>query len=149
MLFVVDRPRLQRIISIVRDDRAPAAQMNQGPFLRVEAADDRLKLSGQIVEAEFPATVYEPCVLFLRVTIFRRLLGTMRLKELGVRHMTFQANSDGLMFGDVRLPFNVGEMLLYPDPTTAPQQHPEERPADVLDEPDIPPDPQGKLFEGL
>ena len=140
---------MQRIISIVRDDRAHAAQMNQGPFLRLEAADDRLKLSGQIVEAEFPATVYEPGVLFLRVTIFRRLLGTMRLKELGVREMTFQVNSDGLIFADVRLPFDVGDMLLYPDPSTAPQQHPEERLADVRGAPDIPRDPQGKLFEGL
>lgn len=74
MLFVVDKPRLQRMISIVRDDRTSAAQVDGGPFLRLEANDDRLKLAGQIVEAEFPATIYEPGVLFLRVTLLRRVL---------------------------------------------------------------------------
>ena len=149
MLFVVDKPRLQRIISIVRDDRTSETQADDGPFLRLEANDDRLKLAGKEVEAEFSATVYEPGVLFLRVTLFRRLLKTMTVKQLHVRYMTFQVNSDGLTFGDVHMPFDAADMLLYPDVHTAPQEHPEKRLAVQEEAPRTRKDPQGELFEDL
>ena len=98
MLFVVDKPRLQRIISIVRDDRTSETQADDGPFLRLEANDDRLKLSGKLVEADFPATDYKPGGLFLRLTLFRRLIKTITFKQLLVHYMTFQVKSDGLSF---------------------------------------------------
>ena len=56
MLFVVDKPRLQRIIAITRDDRRPKDQTNTGPFFRIEASGDHLRLTGHQVESKFPAT---------------------------------------------------------------------------------------------
>jgi hypothetical protein len=77
MFFVVDRPRLQRIIAIVRKDRTPDTQDSNAPFLRLEARGDELTVDGGEVSGTFPAAVYESGVLFLRTTIFRRLLRTM------------------------------------------------------------------------
>ena len=71
MFFVVDKPRLQRMISIVREDRTRKNQGNKSPFLRIEARGNELSLSSEAVAATFPATVYEPGVLFLRTTLFR------------------------------------------------------------------------------
>ncbi len=71
VFFVIDRPRLQRIISIVRGDRTPANQGANAPFLRFEASGNELSVLGLDVEATIPATVYEPGVLFLRATPFR------------------------------------------------------------------------------
>ena len=120
MQFTVDKPRLQRMIAIVRDDRRPKKDETTEPFVRIEArSDGMLKLSGPWVEAEFPATVHEPGVLFLRITLFRRLL-----KTFSVRNMTFQANQNGLTFGDVRYPLESANMLFYPDPDQAPERHP-------------------------
>ena len=93
------------------------------------AGGDRLKLSGREVEAEFPATVYESGVLFLRVTVFRRLLRTFT----GEKTITIQANEEGLMFGDVRLPLESRDMLLYPDPAQALCDRETQWPLDRLD----------------
>jgi hypothetical protein len=157
MLFVVNKSRLQRMIGITRDDRSANTQEADGPFLRIEANDGHLRLTGRVVDAEFPATVYEPGVLFLRVTKFRRMLRMMTVKGLGMRELTFQLNRDGLTFGDVHLPFEIGDMLLYPDPQTAPGQHPQDRLSNETGEGGkpteddgnnkaTPPDPQGSLF---
>jgi hypothetical protein len=102
--------------------------------MRIEARDDRLKMDGRVASAQFPATVYEPGVLFMRVTTFRRLLRTYTLDELGTRYLTFQIREDGLSFADIRMGFAFGDMLLYPDPDTAPERHPEER---LAPEPDL------------
>src|SRR5947207_136337 len=112
MFFVVNRPRLQRLIAITRDDRRPDQQRDDGPYFRIEASGDRLKLTGRLVEAEFPATIYEPGVLFLRITTFRRLLQTFP----GTKDIAIQVNADGLFLDNVRLSLDVGDMLLYVDP---------------------------------
>ena len=120
MLFVIDKPQLQRIIAIVRDDRRKEDQGLAGPFLRLEARDDYVKLDGLEVSAEIPATVYEPGVLFLKATLFRRLLPTFK----GEKFLTIQVMADGVLMGPVRLPLESNDMLLYPDPDQAPQVHP-------------------------
>jgi len=46
MLFVVDKPRLQRMIAIVREDRTPHKQGYNAPFLRLKATGNELAVSG-------------------------------------------------------------------------------------------------------
>ena len=124
MFFVVDKPRLQRMISIVREDRTRKDQGKNSPFLRIEAVGNELSLSSEAVAATFPATVYEPGVLFLRTTQFRRLIGTFK----GEKFLSFQVTKDGLNFGNVLLPFEGSDMVLYLDPEQAPQSWPPEAP---------------------
>ena len=45
MFFVIDKPRLQRIIAIVRDDRTRKTQGSAGPYMRLEARDGQLTLN--------------------------------------------------------------------------------------------------------
>jgi hypothetical protein len=120
MLFVIDKPKFQRAISIVRDDRKKRSQGLAGPFMRLEAKDDHVKIDGVEASAKIPATVYEPGVLFLKVTLLRRLLQTIKGEEF----LTIQVMADGVLIGHARLPLESNEMLLYTDPTTAPQKHP-------------------------
>ena len=120
MLFVIDKPHFQRVIAIVRDDRRKKDQGLAGPFLRLEARDDFLKLDGLEVSGKIPATVYEPGVLFLKATKFRRLLPTFK----GEKCLTIQVTGDELLMGYVRLPLESNEMLLYPNPNQAPPVHP-------------------------
>lgn len=120
MFFVIDKPQFQRVIAIVRDDRRKEDQGLAGPFLRLEARDDYLKLDGLEVSAKIPATVHEPGVLFLKVTLFRRLLRTFK----GEKFLTIQVTADELLMGYVRLPLESNEMLLYPNPAQAPPVHP-------------------------
>lgn len=150
MLFVVNRHRLQRMIALTRDDRRPEQQGDHvGPFFRIEASGERLRLTGRQVEATFPATVYEPGVLFLRVTVFRRLLGTFK----GVHVVAIQVNQDGMFLDNIHLSLDALDMLLYPDTATAPMVHPLERlePDDPLPVPVKEPEPEGygPLFEGV
>lgn len=120
MLLVIDKPQLQRIIAIVRDDRRKKDQGLTGPFLRLEARDNYLKLDGLEVSAKISATVYEPGVLFLKATRFRKLLPTFK----GEKYLTIQVTADELLMGYVRLPLESNEMLLYPNPDQAPPVHP-------------------------
>lgn len=123
MFFVVEKARLQHNISIVRDDRTQKSLGSAGPYLRLEAKDDYLKLDGLEASARFPATVYEPGVLFLKITVFRRLLTTFK----GERFLSIQVVGDELLLGQVRLPMNSNDMLLYANPDQAPAQHPSVR----------------------
>jgi hypothetical protein len=125
MLFVVDRPRLLRMIAIVRDDTSPTRQGANARFLRLAARDGELSVSGEKASATFPATVYEPGVLFLRPTLFRRLVRTFA----GEKFFTFQVTQEGLLFGDVRMPFEGSDMVYYPNPADAPDQWPPPPPA--------------------
>lgn len=143
MLFVVDKPKLKRMIAIARDDRSRSSKKKLDPFLRLEAAGGTLLISGDTVEIEIPATVYEPGVLFLRTTLFRRMLNALTIDEMKTRFLTFQVHEDGLRFEDVRFGFDRLDMLLYPDPTTAPRHHPE---VHFPGGPNDPTDPQGQLF---
>ena len=61
-----------------------------------------------------------PGVLFLKVTVFRRLLRTFK----GEKFLTIQVTGDELLMGQVRLPLESNEMLLYPIPDQAPKVHP-------------------------
>jgi hypothetical protein len=120
MFFVVDKPRLQRIISIVREDRSRSKDV-EIPFLRLKAENTELTVSGGgCVTATFPATVYEPGVLFLRTTIFRRLVRSFR----GEKFLAFQVTEEGLRFGNVLMPFEGSDMVLYPVANAAPENWP-------------------------
>jgi hypothetical protein len=136
MFFVVDKSRLQRLIALTRDDRRPSQQGRAGLFFRIEASGTRLKLTGRQVEAEFPATVYEEGVLFLRITLFRRALQLLPPTE----QIAVQVRRDGLHIGDVTLPLERNDMLLYADSARAPTHHPDEAADDR-------PPAQGSLFE--
>jgi len=136
MLFVIDKPEFQRIIAIVRDDRTKKSRGLAGPFLRLEAKEDYVKFDGLQVSAKIPATVYEPGVLFLNVTLFRKLLQTFK----GEKFLTIQVTADELLIGYVRLPLESNEMLLYADPDQAPQVHP----AVALSSSDSEPEPKPK-----
>lgn len=120
MFFVVDKPRLQRIISIVREDRSRRKNA-ETPFLRLKAENTELTISGGgCVKAMFPATVYEPGVLFVRTTNFRRLVRSFKNEKF----LTFQVAEDGLRFGNVLMPFKGSDMVLYPNPADAPESWP-------------------------
>ena len=114
------KPQFQRVIAIVRDDRRKKDQGLNGPFLRLEARDDYVTLDGLEVSGKIPATVYEPSVLFLKATQFRRLLPTFK----GEKFLTIQVTGDALLMGYVRMPLESNEMLLYPNPDQAPPVHP-------------------------
>ena len=135
MFFVVEKSRFQRIIAITRDDRTAKQQFKKGPFFRMEARDGVVKLTGNRVEAEFPATVYAPGVLFLKVTFFHRALQGM----VNTPTVAIQVSPEGLHVGDVTMPLESNDMLFYPDRDRAPAQHPDE-----VDEPKPP--AQGMLF---
>lgn len=122
MLFVIDKPQLQRLIAIARDDRTRESQSRGGPFFRIEASETKLRLSGHKIEVEWPATVYEPGVLFLRITMFRQILGFIR----GQKFIAIQVSDAGLFLDDARMPLEANDMLLYPDPQRAPARHPDD-----------------------
>ena len=124
VLFVIHKPKLQRIISLVREDRRAKDQAGGGHYLRLEASEDQLRVSGPMVEATIPATVYEEGVLFLRVTRFRRLLAIM----VGLKMLAIQVNHDGLFVEGARIPLAANDMLLYTDPAKAPENCPLEEP---------------------
>lgn len=122
MLFVVDKPRLQRMIALTRDDRKKKDQGKNGPFFRIEASGERIRLTGRQVEAEFPATVYEPGVLFVRVTMFRRALQVVT----DTPTIAIQARGEGIDIENIHLAVEACDMLLYADPARAPKVHPDE-----------------------
>jgi hypothetical protein len=93
MLFVVDRPRLLRMIAIVRDD-GPSRRGQSAPLVRIAAKDDTATVSGEKASATFPSRSTSRR-LFLRPTLFRRLVRTFA----GEKFFTFQMNSRGLAFG--------------------------------------------------
>ena len=124
MFFVVDKTRLQRMISIVREDRTRKEQGVNAPFLRIKAVGDELTVESETGAATFPATVYEPGVLFIRTTHFRRLLGTFK----GEKFLSFQVTEKGLSFGNVLMPFEGSDMVLYLNPEEAPPSWPPEVP---------------------
>lgn len=126
MFFVVDKPRFQRIIAIVREDRTPNIQAGNIPYLRIEAFNDKLTVSSKEASATFPATVYEQGVLFIRTTKFRQVLKATLTKE---RFLTFQFTVEGLRFCDVLFPFDTENMIYFPDPSKSPENWPFSSPA--------------------
>jgi hypothetical protein len=122
MLFVVKKREFQHAISIVRDDRTRRTQRADGPYLRIQASDDTLSIEGLEASAQIPATVYEPGVLFLRVTLFRRLLQTIK----GDEFLTIQVDGEDLIVDQIRLSVLDSEIQLYVNPATAPTIHPDD-----------------------
>ncbi len=120
MFFVVKKRELEWNISLVRDDCNKKRQGLAGPYIRLEANGDYLKIDGIEVTAKIQATVYEPGVLFLTATLFRRLLKTIT----GQPFLTIQVTADGTLMDNIRLPMNSNNMQLYPDPGHAPMTHP-------------------------
>jgi hypothetical protein len=126
MFFVVEKPRLQRMIGIVREDKSAPEQGLDSPFLRLAAVGSELTVAGSTAGATFPATVYEEGVLFIRTTRFRRILQLTQVKE---RFATFQVSTDGLRFCDVFFPFAGEDLALYLNPSEAPAVWPPPPPA--------------------
>ena len=120
MLFVVDKTRLKRIIAIVREDRTPKKQTADILHLRIMACDDELTISSSEVSATFPATVYEPGVLFIKTTYFRKLIRSLK----GEKFLAFQVSDDGLRFANILMPFQGSDMVLYTNPAEAPESWP-------------------------
>ena len=108
------------MISIVREDRTPGKQSESAPFLRLKATENELTVSSDTASATFPATVYEQGTLFLRMTLFRRLVRSFK----GEKFLAFQVTKEGLRFGNVSMPFEGSDMVLYPKPDTAPTSWP-------------------------
>lgn len=139
MFFVVDKPKLQRMIAIVREDRLVSGQGSNSPFLRIAAVGNEVTVASGAAEAAFPATIYEEGVLFIRTTPFRRILQLTQVKE---RFAAFQVNTDGLRFCDVLFPFNGEDLVLYLNPAEAPTVWPPPLPAAE----DIPKEVEPTLF---
>ena len=137
MFFVLDKPRLQRFLAIVR--KAGRHRMGRAdcPFLRLEAQGDELTLSGTTVSATLPATVYEPGVLFLRTAILSRLLRVIR----GEKQLAFQVRGEALYMDDLHMRLDPAEMKLFPDPNRVPPLH---EPKEPPQEP-APPKPESSL----
>ena len=140
MFFVVDKPRLQRLIAIVREDRTPSKQGYIAPFLRLKALENELTISSDKVSATFPATVYEPGVLFIKTTNFRRVLRATKIKG---DFLTVQVTNKELVFADVCYPFESLNMVLYPNTENAPLTWPPPPP----DAEQIPEKKQQTLFD--
>ena len=117
MLFVIDKIRFQKFISIVREDKKLSMQGKNAPYLRIRAEKDEVEITGGNASAMIEATVYEPGVLFIRTTLFRRVLKATPTTE---QFMTFQVDNDALVFADVRMPFETTDMVLYTNPAEAP-----------------------------
>ena len=121
MLFVIDKIRFQKFIAIVRQDRKPGLQGKDSPFLRIQAEKDIVEVAASQAKASLTATVYEPGVLFIRTTLFRRLL---RATPTGDQFIAFQVDKEAVVFADVRMPFENSDMVLYTNPAEAPQSYP-------------------------
>lgn len=118
MFFVIDRPSLQRILSIV--ERNQRHRRNKTPFLRLSAAENELTVTGSDISATIPATVWEPGVLFLRPSVFHRLLATFSSET----QFAIQVTETELLMGNVTIAFNPEQMRLFADPDTAPLDWP-------------------------
>lgn len=119
MHFVVNRTDFAAVIVIVRDDKAKKNQGRKGPFMRWEVKDDQIRIDGNEASATIPATVHEAGVLFLKVTLFRKLLKTLTNEMLKI-----QVTAEGLVMENIRLSKESSDMLLYNDPDQAPRLHP-------------------------
>jgi hypothetical protein len=124
VLFVVKKTEFEHAISIARDDHVKASQGRTGPFIRLEANDNYVEVEGLEAASRIPATVYEQGALFLKITVFRRLLRTIR----GEKFLTIQATADELIVDKAHLPLEANDMLLYADPSRAPRMHPDQGP---------------------
>jgi len=128
------------MIHLVRDDKNVSSLGAESPFLRIAATGDQLTVAGGKVKATFPATVYEAGVIFIRTTVFRRLLNTFTDEKF----LTLQIDKEGLRMGNVFVSFEVVDLMLFPNVEQAPHKWPAELPPS---ERNVIRDPQGNLFD--
>jgi hypothetical protein len=114
MHIVLDRRRLEHVLPVVRD-RGPAAR--KAPFLRLDAHQGELALSGLAAEAVIPAVVKEPGVLFIRATILRSLLEGLA----GEGTLDCRVTEEALLVGNLRLAMNPRTLIYFPDRAKAPR----------------------------
>ena len=117
MHIILDRRRLARVLPVVRN-RGPAAK--KAPFLRLDAHQEELTISGLAVEAGIPAVVEEPGVLFIRATLLRSLLDGFA----GKRSLVCRVTEEAFMLGNVRLSLTPESLIYFPDRAKAPRTLP-------------------------
>ena len=117
MHIILDRRRLARVFPVVRN-RGSAAK--KAPFLRLDAHQGELTISGLAVEAGIPALVEEPGVLFIRATLLRSLLDGFA----GKRSLVCRVTEEAFMLGNVRLPLTPESLVYFPDRAKAPRTLP-------------------------
>ena len=142
MLFVIAKNRFQKFISIVRNDRKASVWGQDSPYLRIQAEKDRVEIASGDAAGSLPATVYEPGVLFIRTTLFRRVL---KATPTAQPFITFQVDKQALLFADVKMPFETNDMILYTNPAEAPASFPPPLPPSEIIEEESPP----TLFDKL
>jgi len=114
MHIVFDRRRLERVLPIVRN-RGPAAK--KARFLRLDAHQGELTISGLAAEAVIPAVVEEPGVLFIRATLLRSLLEGFA----GEGSLDCRVTEEAFLLGDLRLPMNPKSLVYFSDRAKAPR----------------------------
>ena len=114
MHIVLDRRRLERVLPVVRN-RGPAAK--KARFLRLDAHQGELTISGLAAEAVIPAVVEEPGVLFIRATLLRSLLEGFA----GEGTLDCRVTEDAFLLGNLRLPMNPKSLVYFPDWAKAPR----------------------------
>jgi hypothetical protein len=117
MHIILDRQRLERVLPVVRN-RGPAAK--KAPFLRLDAHQGELTISGLAAEAVIPAVVEAPGVLFIRATILRSLLEGLA----GEGALECRVTEEAFMVGNLRLPMNPKSLVYFPDRAKAPRTLP-------------------------
>jgi len=125
MIFEMDRRELRRMVEASEDDRQ-AKEVKWKIYYRIEAGESAVKVSGRQAEAEFPAKVLEPGVMFLVSEMYRAAFDRL-LREVKSDAVRVQASNVTLLIGDVRIQLAAGAMLLFADPKQAPAIHPQER----------------------
>ena len=113
MHIVFDKNRLERVLPIVWN-RGPAAK--KARFLRLDAHQGELTISGLAAEAVIPAVVGEPGVLFIRATLLRSLLEGFA----GEGTLDCRVTEEAFLLGDLRLPMNPKSLVYFPDRAKAP-----------------------------
>jgi hypothetical protein len=113
MFFVLDKPRLQRFLAIVRRGGGAGEPRTDALFIRLEAQGNEVAISTATASATLPATVYDPGVLFLRTATLSRLL----LGIKGQKQLAFQVTGEALHVDNVRMPLVPADMTLFLDPT--------------------------------
>ena len=142
MHVIVERTRFFKMLRLTTDRRDKRKWLYDTSFLRIEAKGDRIGIKGRTVEADFPAAVYRPGVLFIRARRFYEIMQLVPADE----ELVLDMRADGMHFSDVTYGWETGDALLYLDPAKAPAQHPEAPTIDPMPEKKGVDPMQGKLF---
>jgi len=121
MKVIVERVLFFNTIKLTTDKRDRRKWLYDTSFIRMEANADRLKLTGRTVEADIPAAVFVPGVSFIRARSFYKAV-QLAPKD---KELHLDVKLDGIHIGDVTMPWEAGDALLYVDPAKAPARHPD------------------------